>query len=132
MQVLSAMKSSKLITYIGVAALAALGVAMAMSNPGQTAYEEYAVQRLTEYLKGDVCHKAPKVFANFLQRNCGVLVDSSRPQLQKIVAESTNRQNFIFFSIYSTDLAVNPLIPSYHFETLAAWQNFYTYTAQKR
>lgn len=126
------MKSLRAITYTGAIALAVLGVAMATSNPSQSVYEEYAVQRLTEYLKSDVCTKAPKVFENFLQRNCTVLIDSGRPQIQKLVSENTQRQNFIFFSVYSTDLAVNPLVPSYHFETVAAFQNFYTYMAEKR
>ena len=112
--------------------MSVLGVAMAVANPSQPAYEEYAVQQLTEYLKNDVCTKAPKAFENFLQRNCTVLVDSSRPKMQQIVSESTQRYNFIFFSVYSTDLAVSPVIPSYHFETVGAFQNFYTYAAQKQ
>lgn len=126
------MKSLRIITYIGAAALAGLGVAMAVTNPNQPAYEEYAVQRLTEYLKNDVCTKAPKALENFLQRNCTVLIDSSRPQIQQIVSESTQRQNFILFSIYRTDLSVNPFIPSYHFETMGVVENFYTYAAEKQ
>lgn len=126
------MKSLKTITYIGAAALAILGVAMATSNPDQLAYEEYAVQQLSGYLKSDVCTKAPKFLEGLLQRNCAVLVDSGRPQIRKLVSQSTERQNFLFFSIYSTDLSVNPLVPSYHFETVAAFQNFYTYTAEKQ
>ncbi len=126
------MKSLRIITYVGAAALAALGVAMAMSNPGQSAYEKYAVQRLTEYLKIDVCTKAPKVFENFLQRNCTLLVDSSQPQMQQIISESTRQRNFILFSVYTTDLSLNPLIPSYHFATVGAFQNFYTYAAEKQ
>lgn len=127
-----AMKNLRIITYIGAAALAGLGMAMAVTNPSQAAYEEYAVQRLTEYLKKDVCTKVPKVFENFLQRNCTVLVDSSRPQIRQIIAQSTQRQNFIFFSIYRTDLSVNQFIPSYHFETVGGFQDFYTYTAEEQ
>ena len=126
------MKSLKIITYVGAAALAGLGLAMAMTNPSQRNYEEFAVQQLTEYLKKDVCTKAPKVFDNFLQRNCSVMVDSSRPKMQQIIAETTQKQNFIFFSVYRTDLFINPVIPSYHFETIGAFQNFYTYSAERQ
>jgi hypothetical protein len=126
------MKSLRIITYIGAAALAGLGVAMAVTNPSHPAYEQYALQRLREYLKKDVCTRAPKAFDGFLQRNCTVMVDSSQPQIQQIVSESTQRQNFIFFSIYRTDLSIAPFIPSYHFETVGAFQNFYTYTAEKQ
>lgn len=126
------MKNLRIITYIAVAALAGLGVATALTNPSQAAYEEYAVQQLTEYLKKDVCTKVPKAFESFLQRNCTVLVDSSRPQMRQIIAKSTQRQNFILFSIYRTDLSVSPLIPSYHFQTLAVFENFYIYAAEKQ
>jgi hypothetical protein len=126
------MKSSRIITYIGAAALAALGVAMATTNPSQNNYEVFAVQQLTAYLKKDVCTQAPNVFENFLRRNCGILVDSSRPKIQQIIAETTQSQNFIFFSIYRTDLFVNSFIPAYHFETVGAFQNFYIYTAEKQ
>ena len=126
------MKRLKTITYIGAAALATLGVAMATSNPGQLAYEEYAVRQLSGYLKSDVCTKAPKILEGLLQRNCAVLVDSGRPQIRQLVSASTQRQNFLFFSVYSTNLSVNPLVPSYHFETVAAFQNFYTYMAEKQ
>lgn len=126
------MKSLNTVMCIGAAALATLGVAMATSNPGQPAYEEYAVQQLTGYIKSDVCTKAPKILEGLLQRNCAVLVDSGRPQIRKLVSESTQRHNFIFFSIYNTNLSVNPLFPSYHFETVAAFQNFYTYAAEEQ
>jgi hypothetical protein len=126
------MKSLKIITYVGAAALAGLGVAMAMTNPSQGNYEQFAVQQLTEYLKKDVCIKAPEVFDNFLQRNCSVLVDSSRPKMQQIIAETTQKQNFIFFSVYRTDLFINSVIPSYHFETIGAFQNFYIYSAERQ
>ena len=126
------MKSVRIIIYIGAAALAGLGVVMAAGNPSQSIYEGYAVQRLTEYLKNDVCTKAPKIFESLLQRNCTALIDSSRPQMRQIVSESTQRQNFIFFSIYRTNLSINPVIPSYHFETVGAFQNFYTYAAEKQ
>ena len=126
------MKSLKIITYIGAAALAGLGVAMAMTNPSQPVYEEYAQQQLTQYLKEDVCAQLPKAFESLLQRNCANLVDSSRPRLQQIIAEGTKRQNFIFFSIYTTDLSINRLIPAYHFETVGAFHKFYIYTAEKQ
>ncbi len=126
------MKSLRIITYLGAAALVGLGVAMATTNPSRPAYEEYAVQRLTAYLKKDVCPKVPKLVENLLHRECTVLVDSNRSKIQQIVSENTQRQNFIFFSIYQTDLAISPLVPSYHFATVGVLQNFYTYSAEKR
>lgn len=126
------MKSLKIAGYIGIAALAGIGVALAVTNPNQSAYEQYAVQRLTEYLKVDVCRKAPDALGGLLKRNCSILVDSTRPQLQQIIAQKTRRQNYILFSIYSTDLSINQLLPAYYFESVGAFQNFYTYKAEEQ
>lgn len=112
--------------------LVGLGVAMATTNPSRHTYEKYAVERLTAYLKNDVCAKTHKAFGIFLQPQCIELVNSGRPQIQQIVSKSTQQQNFIFFSIYRTDLAVTSFIPFYHFETVGAFQHFYTYKAKKR
>ncbi|BDI14577.1 hypothetical protein ANSO36C_03790 [Nostoc cf. commune SO-36] len=126
------MKPLTIIVYSGAAAgLAVLGVAMAKTNPSQVEYEEYAVQRLTEYLKTDVCKKTTNLIENLIRFNCDKLVDSANPQIQEIIARTTERQNYIIFSIYRTDLKINSWIPSYKFETVGAFDQFYTYTAEK-
>ncbi|MBD0389868.1 MAG: DUF4359 domain-containing protein, partial [Nostoc sp. C3-bin3] len=52
-------------------------------------------------------------------------------QIQEIIARTTERQNYIIFSIYRTDLKISSWIPSYKFETVGAFDQFYTYTAEK-
>ena len=133
------MKSLSIVTYIGAATLAAfLGVAMTTTNPSQSAYEEYAVQHLAAYLKHDACPRVPKFVERLLKHTCREEVDINRPQLQQLVSESTERQNFIFFSIYRTDLSfrrISPLLtflPSYHAETVGAFQKFYVYSSEER
>jgi len=127
------MKPLTIIAYTGAAAgLAAWGVTMAKTNPSQVEYEEYAVQRLTKYLKTDVCKKSTNFIENLIHFNCDKLVDSANPQIQEIIARTTERQNYIIFSIYRTDLKINSLIPSYKFETVGALDQFYTYTAEKQ
>ncbi|MEH2362840.1 DUF4359 domain-containing protein [Nostoc sp.] len=127
------MKPLTIIAYTGAAAgLAVLGVAMAKTNPSQVEYEEYAVQRLTKYLKTDVCKKTTNIIENLIRFNCDKLVDSANPQIQEIITRTTERQNYIIFSIYRTDLKINSWIPSYKFETVAAFDQFYTYTAEQQ
>ncbi|MEH2375245.1 DUF4359 domain-containing protein [Nostoc sp.] len=127
------MKPLTIIAYTGAAAgLAALGVTMAKTNPSHVEYEEYAVQRLTKYLKTDVCKKSTNFIENLIHFNCDKLVDSANPQIQEIIARTTERQNYIIFSIYRTDLKINSWIPSYKFETVGALDQFYTYTAEKQ
>lgn len=125
------MRALTIITGVGVVGLATLGVAMAKTNPSQPRYEEYAAQRLTEYLKGSVCKKTPNIFDNLIKSNCTQLIDSANPQMRQIIAVSTQRQDFMIFSVYRTDLKVNSWIPSYKFETVGAFDNFYTYNAEQ-
>jgi hypothetical protein len=138
------MKALTIMAYVGVFGLAAFGVAMAKTNPSQVEYEEYAARRLTEYLNTNVCKKTPKFIENVIQFNCRQVVDSAQPRLREIIADSTVRQDFIVFSIYRTDLNVNSLIPAlrldsilpstpgYQFETLGAFNQFYTYKAEQQ
>ncbi|MBE9034545.1 DUF4359 domain-containing protein [aff. Roholtiella sp. LEGE 12411] len=127
------MKALITFAYFGAAAgLAALGVTMAKTNPSQAEYEEYAVQRLAKYLKTDVCKKTTNILENLINLNCDKLVDSVNPQMQEIIARTTEKQNYIIFSIYRTDLKLNSWVPSYRFETVGAFDQFYTYTAQEQ
>lgn len=117
---------------MGGVALVGLGSAMALTNPGRDTYEQYAVEQLTTYLKSEACTQVPKVFGVFLQRQCKSLVDTGRPQIQQIISETTQRQNFIFFSIYRTNLEIGPFLPAYHFETLGIFEKFYIYQAEEQ
>jgi hypothetical protein len=125
------MKVLKIVAAIGGAAMVVLGVAMALTNPSQDTYEAYAVEQLTTFLKEEACMEVPSVFGNVLQRQCKTFVDTGRPKIQQIIAQTTQRQNFIFFSIYRTNLAIGPVLPVYHFETLGVFQNFYVYQAEQ-
>jgi hypothetical protein len=126
------MKVPKVVTAIGGVALVGLGLVMALTNPGKDEYEQYAVEQLTTYLKDEACMEAPSVFGNFLQRQCKSLVDTGRPQIEQIIAEKTQRQNLILFSIYRTNLEVGPFLPAYHFESLGVFQKFYIYQAEQQ
>lgn len=129
----SNMKVLQVITAVGGIALVGLGSVMALTNPGREDYEEYAVETLTTYLKEEACPQAPTVagLGNLLQRQCKTLVDTGRPQIQQIISQTTQQQNFLFFTIYRTDLNIGPILPAYHFETVGVFQKFYIYQAEK-
>ena len=127
------MKVLNIMASVGAVVLAAaLGLTMAQTNPSQVEYEEYAVQRLTQYLKQDVCKKTSKFLESFIHTKCEKLVDSANPQIKDILSATTERQNFLFFSVYRTDLKLSSWIPAYRFETVGAFNNFYTYTAEEQ
>ncbi len=102
------------------------GSILVITNPGSGNYEAYASERLNAYLKDDVCGELTKKLRN----PCLVLVDIARPQLNQAIANQTQRQNFLLFSIYQTDLSIPSEIPDYHFETLGIFDQFYTYRAE--
>jgi hypothetical protein len=122
----------KAVASIGGVALVGLGASMVLTNPGQDTYETYAVEQLTTYLKDDACMKAPSAFGNLLQRQCKSLVDTGRPQIEEIISQTTQRQNFVLFSIYQTTLDVGPFLPAYHFDTVGVFQNFFVYQADEQ
>ena len=115
--------------------LVGTGIAAALTNPDPAAYEDYAAQRLTEYLQENACAKAGIA----LQSSCSSLIKGNRSQIQKLIAANTERQNYGVLSIYKTDLApgklfpdfVGNLLPAYHFETAAVLNTFNIYKAQK-
>ncbi|CEJ44809.1 DUF4359 domain-containing protein [Umezakia ovalisporum] len=126
------MKALTIVAISGAGALAALGVAMAGTNPSQAEYEDYAIQRLTDYLKQDFCRKTTNFLENLIKSQCENLVDEVNPQMREILARTTERQNLFIFSIYKTDLKLSSFIPIYKFETVGALNNFYTYKAEQQ
>lgn len=110
-----------------IAALTGLGSLMAVTNPGQTTYETFATQRLVTFLHDNVCSEAPEVFN--LRRDCLDMVKNNRSQLRDFVAKSTYRRNFVFFSIYTTELTVAAFAPSYRVQTVGIFNRFYVYEA---
>jgi hypothetical protein len=116
---------------LGGMILTGIGSIMAIGNPEPAAYAEYATEELTTYLKDNVCTQAPRTLGSVLKRHCYTLVDTGRPQLQSLITQKTERKNFIFFSIYRTNLSISSTLPSYHFETLGVMQQFYLYQADE-
>ena len=125
------MKIVSIVACVGASALVALSVAMASTKPSQAEYEEYATQRLSEYLKEQGCSKTPNILGNLIKFNCAEIVDSASPQIKQIINASTKKHDYLLFSVYHTDLEINSLIPSYKFETVGALDNFFSYKAKK-
>lgn len=125
------MKIVSIVACTGAAALVALGVGMATTKPSRAEYEEYATQRLSEYIKEQGCSKTTNIFSNFIKFNCAEIVDSASPQIKQIINASTEKHDYLIFSVYHTNLKINSLIPSYKFETVGALDNFFTYKAKR-
>lgn len=114
---------------LGLGALTCLGSVMVATNPGQAAYETYATQQLVTYLDQQICAKAPTAFG--LDRDCQSLLQSNRSQIQKIIADGTQKRNFLFFSVYTTELSVTSFLPKYRVLTLGVFDHFLIYDAMQ-
>lgn len=129
------MKGLSVVIIVGGVAVVGLGAAMAIANPDQQAYEQYATAQLTNYLKTNICTQGQNILGNLMQQPCTSLVENIKPQIPPLITENTQRQNFIFFSIYQTNLPLNkfiPFAPTYQIATVGAFNNFYSYQPQKR
>ncbi|BDA73215.1 hypothetical protein CAL7716_073810 [Calothrix sp. PCC 7716] len=122
---------SAIITGVGVLGLSLLAIAMVKSNPSEASYQQYAVKELSSYVKSNVCKKSLGILDKLINNQCDKLVDTASPQIRDIIAASTERHDFMIFSVYSTELKVSDWVPSYKFQTIGAFDKFYTYSAQQ-
>lgn len=126
-----AMKFEQQLRWFGGAILVTFGGLSVFTNPNNNAYEQYATEQLSVYLKENVCTKVSQPLSGLLQSHCKTLVDTGRPQIQELIAQQTTRQNYLLFSVYKTELSLPSPIPTYQFGTFGAFQNFYTYEAEE-
>jgi Domain of unknown function (DUF4359) len=124
------MKTSTIALSIAGLALAGVGVAMAATNPNEAAYQEYATAQLTERLQESVCQD---IGVEFLKQQCTNALKSGQAELKATIAQGTQRQNFVLFSLYKTDLSIPiPLVPKFRVETVGAVNSFHIYKVQKQ
>ena len=133
------MKGLKIALISLTAALSGVGIALLVTNPNPDDYEVYATAALTEYLReegAEVCEDAPTFLGNSLEDQCLSLLnnalENNQTQIQTIISNSTQRRNYWFLSIYVTRFEfLDEILPTYEFETLGVFQNFYTYHAKR-
>lgn len=114
---------------LGLFAATSTGAAMAIMNPSEAAYEVYATQKVIKLLDQNVCAEAPQAFN--LKQDCKALLVSNRSYIQEFIANNTHRQDFLFFSLYTTDISVASFLPDYRVEAVGAFRQFHIYqTAQ--
>ncbi len=133
------MKGIGIVIGTGFAIVGVVGLVMAATNPAQPDYETFAAQRLGQYLKENECPKVKTpdipLLGNSLKDQCIAVVDANQATFKQLIMNNTQRQNFIIFSLYKTDLSLKtvvPFLPSYHVETLAAFQSFQILKTEQR
>lgn len=104
------MKNFKVGGYLIAMSLAGLGVAMAVTNPDQDSYNQYAARLLSQQLQEKECVKLDDSFRDLCK-----LLERKEGQslLRQLVSKNTQRQNFLLGSIYKTNLSTRDVVPSF-------------------
>ncbi len=103
----------QLSTLIGSVGVVAMGTMMAITNPSRNAYNSHVANQASSYLQKNVCSQTQNYFGNWLQQECHDLVAQGKPSIKQLVNLSTQRDNYLFFSVYETEVSVMESLPSY-------------------
>jgi hypothetical protein len=114
------------IVLLSILAGCGLGGMMALSNPDRSDYENYAVEQIGNLAK-DQCDRAPAGLGILLQGPCRAAIEAYKPQLRPLLAATTSRQNWIFFSIYRSDISIPIVNLNARVESIGIFNNFFTY-----
>ncbi len=106
-------------------ALTVLAAGMAFTNPGRDKYLTYASGTLQKELEASVCKdsRVPQALsgvAETLIGSCKNLLTSQRDTIERLLDNTTQRQNLGVVSIYTTELGKKS------YQTVAAFGNFVT------
>ncbi len=116
--------------------MAALTVAgsLAWFNPDQQAFERYAARQLSSYLKDNLCEDFVSPLEIFINLPCEALVIENQDLLNRLIRDHTQRDNYLFFSIYHTTVMLpsGGILPSYEIDTLGIGGQFYPIYAGQR
>ena len=100
---------------IGTAVVAGV---MVFSNPSTERYVNYATEQFSETGKNSFCSGEMPVAA---QQSCKFVLSQGKGVVKSLVENSTKQENFVLFSLYTTDL------PNRKMTTLGAFGNFYMF-----
>ena len=110
------------------------------TNPSIEKYQAFATAEAKDYLVDDACPRPLPFLGTSLQDECTDFLESERssPVIQSMIARSSDRQNFGFFSLYSTRLEMETLmpalpqglLPSYQIDAIGLGNQFMVYNAE--
>ena len=111
---------------LSIVAGCGLGGVMALTNPDRSAYENFAVDRITDLAK-DQCDRAPSGLGVLLQAPCRAAIEAYKPQIRPLVAATTSRQNWVLWSTYRSDISIPVANFNAKVETIGIFDRFFVY-----
>ncbi|HEY9752010.1 MAG TPA: DUF4359 domain-containing protein [Coleofasciculaceae cyanobacterium] len=101
---------------------------LAVANPNQADYEDFATQELMLYAQENLCNHAPLG----LSTQCQGFLHSNQAQIRRLIRNGTRRRNYGLFSLYQTDLSISSLVPAYRVEAIGILNHFLIYKVKQR
>jgi Domain of unknown function (DUF4359) len=98
--------------WVGCAAATGVALALALTNPRQEVYTEFATRTVSKFLVRDLCKantQAPKGFETLVKDGCQAFMRQGSSEIHSFVENNTERQDFLLFSLYTTDFPIRPL-----------------------
>lgn len=117
----------KVKAFLGIAGLGAVAAALMITNPGQTRYNTFVAETLQNEVRSSFCQADElnswlgdlgKTLGNICETAIeqGTLIDQD--DLTDFIEDNTQRQNFLVFSLYTTE------IPAVRVRTLGICNRF--------
>ena len=94
------------------------------TNPSSQRYEEFATEELVNYAKENICIANSNSLEEAIKSQvCSLMVDTGRNKIPLVIGETTEKRNYVLFSLYETDLYL------YQFQTIGIFNEFYVIDA---
>jgi hypothetical protein len=111
---------------LGLFVLAGVLALMGLTNPDGAAYEGYIAEQIADRASAE-CDKAPGGFAEVLRDPCAAGIRSAMPHVKHVISTATIRQDFLLFSVYSSEISIPQIQFTAKVESIGAFDRFYTY-----
>ena len=95
-----------------VLALAASGVALAFTNPSPADFKSYAGGQLVSVISDELCEGGLPMVLQLWVKDCPRLIRDQEPALAELAGQFSRRLNLGLFSIYTTELGGQDLLPT--------------------
>jgi len=99
---------------IVLALIAALGLGLVATNPGEEEFERFAADQITRAAELELCHEVGlPMMARLIVRDCPRLIAAQHDLLGRLALAATRRRNLGLLSLYRTDLGGQQLLPDW-------------------
>jgi Domain of unknown function (DUF4359) len=98
--------------WIGGIAIAGLGIFLALTNPSPATYHRYAAKTISLFVMRDLCESPsqhPKILESYATEGCQAIASQGEGVVLSFIENNTDYQNFILFSLYTTELPMRSL-----------------------